>query len=188
MGIELKTAFQGRDGITLRTFNDSDADAVFAAVSRNLEHLRPFMHWAVPDYSAESAKEFIRASIASTTDGSHLGLGIFKDGNFIGSIGYVKLDWTSRKTEIGYWIDKAEEGKGIISEACRVLIDYAFGDLGMNRIEIRCSAENRRSAAIPELFGFKKEGVLRQSEFRNGRLHDFVIYGLLADEWPANRL
>lgn len=188
MGPELKTEFHLRDDIVIRTFQEGDAEGVFAAVAKNLEHLRPFMHWATPDYSVESAEVFIENSIATVEARTGLGFGIFDNGIFIGSIGFVEFDWEARKTEIGYWIDKAEEGKGIISAACRILIDYAFGELQMNRVEIRCAAGNRRSAAIPERFGFRKEGILRQSEIRNGRLQDFLIFGLLADEWRTNRL
>ena len=82
----------------------------------------------------------------------------------------------------GYWLDRGEVGKGVVTRACRTLIKYAFEELGMNRIEIQCSAENRRSAAVPERLGFTKEGVLRQAELRNGKLHDFSIYGLLAED------
>jgi ribosomal-protein-serine acetyltransferase len=57
--------------------------------------------------------------------------------------------------------------------------------LGMNRIEIRCSAENIRSAAIPKRFGFTQEGRLRQRELRQERLHDFLIFGLLRSEWES---
>ena len=188
MGPELKTEFHVSNDIRLRAFREDDADQVFYSVIHNLEHLKPFMRWATPEYSVESAKEFIENSLNSAETRKSLSLGIFDRGEFIGSVGFVKFDWTVRKTEIGYWIDKEEEGKGIVSAACRVLIDYAIDELRMNRVEIRCSSENKRSAAIPERFGFKKEGVLRQSEFRDGRLHDFFIFGLLADEWRSNRL
>ena len=188
MDPQLKTEFHVRDDIVLRTFGADDAESVFDTVHRNLGHLRSFMEWAVPDYSIDSARRFIENSVASAEARKSLGFGIFQGGRFIGSVGFVKLNWTARKTEIGYWIDEAEEGKGIVSSACRTLIDYAFGELAMNRVEIRCSTENRRSAAIPERFGFKKEGLLRQSESRNGRLQDFFIYGLLAHEWTASRL
>ena len=188
MGPELKTEFHVSNDIRLRAFREDDADQVFYSVIHNLEHLKPFMHWATPEYSVESAKEFIENSLNSAETRKSLSLGIFDRGEFIGSVGFVKFDWTVRKTEIGYWIDKEEEGKGIVSAACRVLIEYAFDELGMNRVEVRCSSKNERSAAIPERFGFKMEGVLRQSEFRDGRLHDFFIFGLLADEWRSNRL
>ena len=69
-----------------------------------------------------------------------------------------------------------------------MLVDHAFHEMGLNRIEIRCAADNYRSSAIPERLGFNKEGVLRQSEFRDGRLHDFNIFGLLAAEWKNNSI
>jgi ribosomal-protein-serine acetyltransferase len=48
----------------------------------------------------------------------------------------------------------------------------------------RCAAANLRSAVIPERLGFRKEGVLRRSEFLDWQLHDFINYGLLAEAWP----
>ena len=181
----MKSSFRVTDEIVLRAFTLNDAEQVFAIVMKNSDHLRPFMHWMVPDYSLRSAKEFISQSIAGLADRKSLALGIFRRNDFIGSIGFVNFDWNSKKTEIGYWISEDEEGKGIVTEACRLLIDHAFHELGMNRIEIRCSAENVRSAAIPERLGFVREGVLRQAEFRDGRLHDFNLYGLLASEWKG---
>ena len=183
MDTPLITDFQLNEEISLRTFRDSDAEAIFETVKRNETHLMAFMHWMSPDYSLALSREFIHRSLENAAQRKGITYGIFRRGRHIGSVGFVQFDWTSRTTEIGYWIDKAEEGKGIVSAACRLLIDYALGDLGLNRVEIRCSTFNVRSAAIPERLGFKKEGVLRQSEFRNGRLHDFAIYGLLAAEW-----
>jgi ribosomal-protein-serine acetyltransferase len=100
----------------------------------------------------------------------------------IGSTGFNRLEWTAKVCEIGYWIDRDEEGKGTITKACRAMITYAFDELEMNRIEIRCSTENVRSAAVPERLGFKLEGTLRQAEVLNGHAHDFFIFGLLAED------
>lgn len=176
-------SFRVEDQIELREFLPEDAEAVFDAVSSNFHHLQPFMLWATPDYSLESAKTFIAQSLRQRAERESLGLGIFRGDRLIGAIGFVNFDWQAMRAEIGYWISQDEEGKGIISSACRTLIDFAFNELDLNRIEIRCSAENARSAAVPKRLGFQKEGHLRQSEFRNGRLHDFEIYGLLASEW-----
>ena len=182
MDKELKTEFRLDDEIVLRAWRDNDVEIAFDAVLRNRGHLQPFMHWMTADYSIESSKRFITDAITNRGLRKNLGLGIFRTGKLIGSIGFVEFDWISRKTEIGYWIDSREEGKGIVSAATRLLIDYAFNDLEMNRIEIRCSSGNARSAAVPERLGFTKEGTLRQAEIRNGKLHDFNIYGLLADD------
>ncbi len=169
-----------------RVLTADDAASVFEVVRRNEHHLMEFMHWMVPDYSLQMAEEFIEATRKSIENKEHLGFGIFRRDRLLGVIGFVSFDWKARKTEIGYWIDKDEQGKGIISRASRYLIDYAFDGLDLNRIEIRCSSENLRSAAIPKRLGFRFEGHLRQSEFRNGKLHDFLTFGLLrSDRKPA---
>lgn len=175
--------FQIDDEIVLSELVDEDAPAVFACVNANSEHLMEFMHWMRPNYSIVDAREYIAQSTVDAKQKKSLYLGIFRGEKFIGSVGFADFDRDAKATEIGYWIDRTEEGKGIVSRSCRLLINYAFSELKMNRIQIRCAAENVRSAAIPERFGFVKEGVLRQSQFRNGKLHDFLVYGLLAADW-----
>src|SRR5687768_13365886 len=103
MDKELRTTFQIDDEITLRAFAEGDAEQVTEAVLRNREHLETFMHWMTPDYSIESAKDFVGRSIATVEAKSGLGYGIFRDRHLIGSIGFVYFDWVARKTEMGYW-------------------------------------------------------------------------------------
>lgn len=174
-------------GVLLRRFRETDAEAIFETIKANEEHLH-FMHWITPDYSLAMAREFLERSSVAAERGESLGFGIFDRDRFIGSIGFVHFDRTARKTEIGYWIAADAEGKGIISRATRSLIDWAIRSENMNRIEIRCSTENIRSAAVPRRLGFTLEGRLRQSEFRHGRLVDFYVFGLLADEWRAQQI
>ena len=177
--------FRIDEEINLREFIDTDAPQIYATIKANSDHLMEFMHWMKANYSIVDAREFVAQSIVDARQKLKLNFGIFRGDKFIGSIGFADFDYHAKATEIGYWIDKSEEGKGIVSRSCKTLIDYAFNELKMNRIQIRCAADNIRSAAVPERFGFVKEGILRQSAFRNGKLHDFVIYGLLASEWKA---
>jgi ribosomal-protein-serine acetyltransferase len=171
--------------IIVREFEVQDAPAIFRQADRDRDHLSVYMEWMTPDYSLASAEEFVRRNAAASVERASLALGIFKDEVFIGSIGFVKFDWAVRKTEIGYWIASQEQGKGIITRACARLIDIAVSELGMQRIEIRCAAENVRSSAVAKRLGFRKEGHLRRSEVRHSKLLDFEIYGLLAEEWKA---
>jgi ribosomal-protein-serine acetyltransferase len=70
-----------------------------------------------------------------------------------------------------------------MTKGCQALISYAFNDLELNRIEIRCATGNRKSCAIPERLGFVKEGVVRQAEWLYDHFVDHIIYGMLASEW-----
>ena len=173
------------EDVYLRPFTEADTNAVFETVRDNYDHLRTFMEWAKPDYSITDAEEFINKAVAERAENKSLNFGIFRGEKLIGTIGFAKFDHFAKVTEIGYWISKDEQGKGIMSRACRALIDLAFGELDMNRIQIRCASANTRSAAIPEKLGFLKEGLQRRHVVRNGITYDFAIYGLLASEWRA---
>lgn len=175
--------FQVSDEIKLRPYAAADAEEIFAAVMGNYEHLRPFLHWVVPEYSLEGVREFIAVSQKNREERINEGYGIFDKSKLVGAIGFVNFSWDSKRTEIGYWIAKDFSGKGIITKSCRTLINYAFDELEMNRIEIRCATENVRSRAIPERLGFQLEGILRQALWRHTRLYDVAIYGLLKKDW-----
>jgi ribosomal-protein-serine acetyltransferase len=175
--------FQVSKEIELRPFTEENANEIFASVTRNFEHLRPFLHWVTPDYSLEGVKEFIAQASKASAERKSESYGIFYNHKLVGSIGFVNFNWNSKRMEIGYWIEKDFEGKGIVTKSCKALIDYAFDELLMNRIEIHCATENIRSRAIPERLGFQLEGVLRQSEWRHTRFYDMAIYGILTTEW-----
>jgi len=171
------------DDIELRSFAETDAVEIFEVVRKNYEHLRPFLHWVTKDYSLETARDFIGQTRKAVAENTSRTFGIFNGGKIVGVIGLVNFNWESSRTEIGYWIDKSYQGKGIITESCRALINYAFRELKINRIEIRCATENTRSRAIPQKLNFKLDGILRQSEWRHTRFFDMEIYSLLAEEY-----
>ena len=79
----------------------------------------------------------------------------------VGRIGLHHLNLQNKIAAVGYWLTKEAQGKGIIYQSCRKLIDYGFNELGLNRIEIKCAFENYKSQAIPEKFNFQKEGIMR---------------------------
>ncbi len=176
-----------RDGIELRLVAEKDAEEILEIIRRNYEHLRPFLHWVTEDYSLESAQEFVRQAQKAAAENTSRTFGIFQNEKIVGVISFVKLNWNSRRAEIGYWIDKNYEGKGIVAESCEILINYAFEELDMNRIEIRCATENTRSRRIPERLNFKLDGVLRQFLWRHTRFFDMAIYSMLAEEWEKAR-
>jgi len=175
--------FRIDDEICLRSVKATDVDAVLSLVQSNYDHLRVFMEWAKPDYALSDAQEWVTASVNGSKSLKVLNFVITRGTKIIGAIGFPFFDHEAKVTEIGYWIDKGEEGRGISSRACGLLLGLAFGKLGMNRVQIRCASGNARSAAIPERYGFKKEGVQRQHVKRDGKIHDFLIFGLLKEEW-----
>ena len=172
-----------RDGLELRLLEDRHVPAVFECVRRNLDHLRPWMPWATDDYTVEGCRSWQRAALERFARNEGLHAGIFEGGRFVGTIGFHAIDWPNRSISVGYWLDAAAQGRGVMTAACRAMVDHALVELGLNRVEIRCGVENARSRAIPQRLGFTEEGVCRQGERVGDRYIDLVVYGLLAADW-----
>lgn len=162
---------------------ERQAEALFALVDENRVYLREWMPWLDGNTSPSDMKAFIKASLEQFASNNGFQLAILFQDQLVGVIGYHQVDWTNRSTSIGYWLAEAFQSWGIMTRACRYLVDYAFRELNLNRVEIRCAIGNHKSRAIPERLGFKNEGTVRQAEWLYDHFVDHVVYGMLADEW-----
>jgi ribosomal-protein-serine acetyltransferase len=159
------------------------ADELGQLVQKNLKHLQTWMPWAIDDYSADSAKEWIQRTLTEFAEDGRFNALIVVGDKIVGTIGFHDLNTANGSASIGYWIDKDFEGNGIITRCCRTLIDYLFGVRGLNRVQINCRVENKRSRAVPERLGFTLEGVHRQVERVQGKFGDWAVYAMLKEEW-----
>ena len=173
------------DDLHLRLLEDRDAADVFAAVDRNREHLRRWMPWVSDGYSLDDARSFQRRSLEQFARNDGFQAGIFRSGQLAGVIGFHAIDWPNRRTTIGYWLDAAHVGRGIMSAACAAMVDHALTVWKLNRVEVRCATGNDRSRRIPERLGFTLEGVARDAEWIFDHFVDHAIYAVLAREWPG---
>ncbi|WP_121641917.1 GNAT family N-acetyltransferase [Bacillus vallismortis] len=170
--------------ITIRLLEPKDAERIAELIIENQQRLGEWLFWAEKPSSAEMYRETIipdwRREYA---DLNSIEAGLLYDDSLCGMIGLHHLDQINRKAEIGYWIAKEYEGKGIMTAACRTLITYAFEELGLNRVALCAAVGNHKSRAIPMRLGFQEEGIARDGLFVNGKYHDLVYYSLLKREW-----
>ena len=157
-----------------------------ALIENNKAHIKKWSPWLKDDRSIESTHIFIKRNLKNLADGEGFAIGIRFRGEMAGQIDFSYFDWINLKTEIGYFLGESFQGKGLVTKSCRVLIEYAFDELKLNRVEMRCGVENKKSRKIPEKLGFKEEGIIRQTAWLHDHFVDYVIYGLLADEWKYN--
>ncbi len=169
--------------IKLAIIEEWQAEEFFSLVKQNYQRLLRWCPWLVEVETIEKTRLFVKQKLQRFADGNGFTAGFFENNRLIGVIALEYIDRANRTTEIGYWLDAEAEGKGLITKACPVLIDYAFKELKMTRVQIRCASENSKSRAIPEKLGFREEGIVRQVEKLHDRYVDLVIYGMLADEW-----
>ncbi len=169
--------------LELRELEENDTDDLFALVDHNREYLRQWLPWLDKERTRMDSLNFIRGAREQSAANMGLVAGIWYRQRLAGVISYNSIDWANRIVHIGYWVGAGFQGRGIVTRACSAMIDYAFFDLQLNRIEIRCATENRRSCAIPERLGFKREGIVRQAEWLYDHFVDHHVFGLLAGEW-----
>ena len=171
------------DEIKLCLREDRHAEELFALVDANRIYLREWLPWLDLNTTVDDTRKFIKISLEQFAGNNGFQTAIVYQGEVAGIIGYNQIDWANRTVEIGYWLDANHQGRGIITRSCRFLVDYAFTELDLNRVVIRCAAGNQKSCAVPERLGFKKEGTLRQAEWLYDHFVDLVVYGMLKEEW-----
>jgi ribosomal-protein-serine acetyltransferase len=169
--------------LVLYSIADEFADALFKAINDNRSHLASFLPWVGNMQSVEN----VNAYIANCTDlhktGKELSFVILHHNILVGRIGLHHIDNSNKTAAIGYWLIQSAESNGIITKACKTLIEYAFEKMHLNRIEIKTATKNIKSQAIPEKLQFKKEGILKQAEFVNEQFLDLVLYALVREDW-----
>ncbi len=100
----------------------------------------------------------------------------------IGAMG-LQFDWKNQSAELGYWIGKPYWNQGYATEAAQAVLEFAFGELGLNRVEARHMTKNPASGRVMQKIGMSYEGTLRQAIYRFGNFEDAALYGILRREF-----
>ena len=176
------------DELRLELLQPHHAEPLFRAVDENRAHLRQWLPWVDETRAPDDIRAFIRRTQQQFGANEGFQTALLVGGEVAGMIGHNGVRWERRAAALGYWIAQRHQGRGFMTLACRAYVDHAFGEMELNRVEIRAAAGNGRSRAIPERLGFTLEGVLRDAEWLYDRFVDHAVYGLLAREWrgPAS--
>jgi RimJ/RimL family protein N-acetyltransferase len=181
-GSHLPTLTAGR--VTLRWLVPSDVDALYEVFS-NADVMR---YWARPPFTDVSeARDLLAVIERSFAEKSRFQWGIVRpeDDRVIGTCTLSSVNAANLRAELGYALLPAHWGQGLMRAALERLLDFAFRELGMRRLEADVDPNNARSMATVERLGFQREGYLRERWFVGGEPQDTVFYGLLRREWEA---
>jgi RimJ/RimL family protein N-acetyltransferase len=150
----------------------------FEALTRDPDVLR---YTRVP---AERGARFVAGWIAGYAqgwrDGARAGFAVLGvDGEFLGMVGLIRIEWDQLEAEIGYVIAPAARGRGIAGRAIGLISRWGVDELGLARIEAVIDVENEASLKVAERAGYKREGVRRSTFFKDGQRADMAVYSLL---------
>lgn len=169
--------------ISMRMLAVKDAEDLFYITDQSRNYLRKWLPWVDDTLSVEDSKSFIKNGFQIYAERTALTAGVFYKGELVGVAGFNHFDWKNKIGQIGYWLAEEYQGQGIMTRVVKALINYAFNELDLNRIEIRVSDQNIKSRSIPERLYFKNEGCLRQAEWLYDHYVDLVVYAILREDW-----
>ncbi len=167
----------------LRPYRTSDARALSDMTSR--DEIYRTTYNIQRDFDVEHARWWIKFNANCRRTGTSYEFGIFESGTdrLVGNIGIVNINSRCRHATLAYYIHPEMWNRGIATEAGRMILEYAFGTLGLNRVGAVCMTGNAASRRVLDKLGFAFEGVARQEIMKDGVFYDVAHYGLLRSEF-----
>ena len=174
------------DTLHLRLQQVYDADVQFALIEKNLSDLRQWFLFANDNHTLAKEIAYTTQMLGKYAKDEGMRLGIWQGDILLGSIA-LQIDVADNKAAIGYWLDSDAHGKGIMTRCVQAVLDYGFQQRKLHRIEISAAVDNAASRRVAQKVGMQQEAILRHQQLLNGQYVDLVLYGILAEEWEAQK-
>ncbi len=181
--------------LLLRPYHPGDGPEYLELCLDNKQHLIPFEEGnPALDVDDEAGAEIlVREFAADWAARSMFFMGVWhrETGRLVAQVVLSPVNWDLPEFAVGYFVDRAQEGRGFVSEAVRAVLGLAFDVLGAARVRLSCNETNLRSVRVAERCGFCREGHLRQTrpklELPDGSPSGDLIFGMLREEYEALR-
>lgn len=165
------------DKITLREFEEKDIELKIKWI--NDSNNNAYLHYDLPLEYEKTLNWFRNKNNKTRCDCI-----IEFDGVSVGVIGLLNVDKKNRKAEYYITLGNTDyKRKGISTKASLLLLEYAFGDLCLNKVYLNVDADNIAACQMYEKIGFKCEGYFYEDQERRGRLIDRKRYSFLKNDW-----
>ncbi len=174
-------------GVRLREFRESDAARVVEACRD--ERTRRWLGELPSPYTEEDARSFLRerTGVRATGLGQSWAVADPDTDQLIGSVGLFDVTRDLAFGEVGYWVHPDARGRGVMTTAVRLVVDYAFDSLGLARVKAYAARDNAASRHVLEQAGLTEQGVerlgtvVRPTPDEPVRV-DAVLYDVLREE------
>lgn len=169
----------------LRALEPWHADEFARHVAAAEEYLARWLPWGRTANNPTGALAVLQRYADAQARGGGRIFGIWVGGKLSGGTLFRTWEEGLGVCEVGVWLAPEVTGRGLITKAVRVMIDWAFDVRGMHRVEWRCAATNEPSRRVAERLGMTLDGTLREAFLHDGVRHDVQLWSLLATEWPS---
>lgn len=170
-----------QSGVTIRPGVAADHAPVYAAVRESIVSVGRWMSWCHPDYSMRDAEDWFARCEKNWEGGADREFCIFdaRSGEALGCVGINQINRLNNFANLGYWVRAGRTGRGIASTAARLAAQFAFRELGLNRIEVVAQVDNLASRRVAEKIGCTFECVARARLLYRNEPCDAAVYSLL---------
>lgn len=170
--------------INIRKFKEDDALELYAAVRESIDHLSPWLCWCTPAYSIADAEFWVTTAEQEWNAGNDYRFVIecSHTKKLLGSVAINQVIQQHKIGNLGYWIRQSALNQGVCTKAARMIIEYGFNQLQLQRIEICALEANTASIAIAEKLGATYEGILRNKLFHYGKSYAAKCYSLIPND------
>jgi len=144
------------------------------------------MVWCHQNYGLRDAEAWIETTRAGRESHSMYDFAIFADDQYAGGCGINHINWVDRLANLGYWVRTSLAGRGVAPAAAQQVIEWAFENTNLNRIEIVAACGNIRSQRVAEKLGATRDAILKKRMMVSGRAVDAVLYSVIRPD--AGRL
>lgn len=170
------------DSLTLHSVNDPFIEPLYELVQRNKAYLQQAMDWPQSVVSSNDIRRTVQGNYQLHHRGYAKMFMILRHGAVCGVISFNQIEPTNKAAYIGYWLDEALQGQGIISQALQAMMNHYVSEGSVRRFVIKCIVTNRPSNQVALRNGFSLEGCLKEAEYLNGTFHDQNIYARIIDK------
>ena len=167
--------------LLLRPFRLEDVDDVYAYAAD--ETWGRFLLQIREPYTRQDAVEFVATALLHSWN-KQPEFAVVRNGRLVGGV-TLRIDTRRKLAELGYSLNREHWGQGLIPEAARAVIEWAFQSYDIAKVFARADARNTQSFRVMEKLGMQREGQLRKHRHFRGEQVDEVVYGVLREEWPG---
>ncbi|MEZ3180248.1 GNAT family N-acetyltransferase [Streptomyces pimonensis] len=175
----------GDDGAELRPLEPWHAEEFLAHLDRGREFINQYVPFGARATDVTGAREVLQRYAdwrAADTASLH---GLWLDDTLVGGVLTLNFDAANGSCEVGCWLEPAATGRGLVTRAMRVLIDWAVERRGIHRVEWVAASGNGPSIDVARRLGMTRDGVRREAHLHHGVRHDLEVWSVLAPEWRA---
>ncbi len=147
---------------------------------------RLLMNDGIPFPPTDADHEKFLGEISSEKEDYMFAIELKDEKVFIGTIAVYLVNWNNSTCHVGISVGPDYQEKGYGTDAMKVLLDFIFGYMNVNKVKLQVFSYNKRAVSSYEKCGFHLEGTLREELFRFGKYHDIFVMGLLRKDWEMN--